>query len=715
MLFSLHTLGNVGGPILASGGHSYAVIGVCTSVLLLLYLFQTREQMFEIAERIQRGATRQLTAADFAIMVSNVPPTWSSDRLRAFFERFGEVVHVGVSLNYRKLILEINQTQMLRNKHTDNLLHLASRMEAARTATKRAEQLQANLRAREAKEMACEVSRASTAEMCRAFSSASVADPYPSVQAPTTSAPPSPASPPSAVLPPTVTTRREMSSLAPDEFDDAQHAEASPGDEVSPEATVDAAEQEDGVARKRTVKILTPAAASPLDPSSGGPQTKSPGEASAPGSVPALRLKSSSTPQQAGTPLRLLHQRGTAAMATMLTPRALTAFVESLSMERQRLMGALREARAAQKSLVHARENARNSHARLVANDQKIKSLMRQRYQCTGYAFVTFNLASSAAGALNALQRNHDRKGGTERTFASLYGGTLRAVPAPEPHDVQWENLQYSDWERGLRSLCSALIVLFLCGVGTLTLVAANVLNPIALSESDAGQDMPDVVRHVFRPLGVWLAQLVLVIAGHLVVIISTIVLANTLERHHTHGEKERAIMMKVSFFQVINNVFTVTYLAISPTPLNPEAGKFWFIWFSRGWYYSGAGLIINTLIADTFVIGILVDGVRPPDLVSKYDAYATMWTSVLLSSLLPSTTLRHSLSHIRCQPQIHSGAIGQDPGTNERALFDPSRHYTLDAHAASHQVHCPWPHVLVCDACALHPPRPLLLGRTVG
>lgn len=158
---------------------------------------------------------------------------------------------------------------------------------------------------------------------------------------------------------------------------------------------------------------------------------------------------------------------------------------------------------------------------------------------------------------------------------------------------------------------------------------------------------MPDVVRHVFRPLGVWLAQLVLVIAGHLVVIISTIVLANTLERHHTHGEKERAIMMKVSFFQVINNVFTVTYLAISPTPLNPEAGKFWFIWFSRGWYYSGAGLIINTLIADTFVIGILIDGVRPPDLVSKYDAYTTTWTYHHVDKRSPflALTVHHTAS----------------------------------------------------------------------
>ena len=161
-IFTWHTLGNVGSSALSSGGHSYAIIEVCTAILLLVALFQTREQMFQISERIQRGATRQLTAADFSIMVSHVPPKWGPDRLRAFFERWGTVVHVGISLNYRKLILNINQTQMLRNKHTDNLLHLASRMEALKNAQTHAERLENALHHREAREAARERARLSS-------------------------------------------------------------------------------------------------------------------------------------------------------------------------------------------------------------------------------------------------------------------------------------------------------------------------------------------------------------------------------------------------------------------------------------------------------------------------------------------------------------------------------------------------------------------------
>ena len=51
------------------------------------------------------------------------------------------------------------------------------------------------------------------------------------------------------------------------------------------------------------------------------------------------------------------------------------------------------------------------------------------------------------------------------------------------------------------------------------------------------------------------------VVIGHLVVIVAAIILANVLERHHTHGEKEEAIMLRISFFQVLNNVVVVTVL----------------------------------------------------------------------------------------------------------------------------------------------------------
>ena len=85
-------------------------------------------------------------------------------------------------------------------------------------------------------------------------------------------------------------------------------------------------------------------------------------------------------------------------------------------------------------------------------------------------------------------------------------------------------------------------------------------------------------------------------------------ILANVLERHHTHAEKEMRIMLTLSFFQCFNNILTVTVMLWVSTAANPNAdGR-----FISGWYASGAALIINGLIGDLFVICIFVDGVRP-------------------------------------------------------------------------------------------------------
>ena len=67
------------------------------------------------------------------------------------------------------------------------------------------------------------------------------------------------------------------------------------------------------------------------------------------------------------------------------------------------------------------------------------------------------------------------------------------------------------------------------------------------------------------QAFGMWLGQLILIVFGHVIVIIGTIILANTLERHRSHGQKERATMLKVTFFQVLNNVITVSVIVFWP------------------------------------------------------------------------------------------------------------------------------------------------------
>ncbi len=106
--FTIHTLGNTNNAVLDRGGHSYAVMEICNAAILLAFLFQVRSQLEEMSDRIRHGG-HALTAADFTVMVSNVPRHWRSEQLRAHFEKFGAVVHVGVSLDYRELTLAMQE------------------------------------------------------------------------------------------------------------------------------------------------------------------------------------------------------------------------------------------------------------------------------------------------------------------------------------------------------------------------------------------------------------------------------------------------------------------------------------------------------------------------------------------------------------------------------------------------------------------------------
>ena len=107
-------------------------------------------------------------------------------------------------------------------------------------------------------------------------------------------------------------------------------------------------------------------------------------------------------------------------------------------------------------------------------------------------------------------------------------------------------------------------------------------------------------------------------------------ILANVLERHHTHAEKEMRIMLTLSFFQCFNNILTVTVMLWVSTAANPNAdGR-----FISGWYASGAALIINGLIGDLFVICIFVDGVRPQDVVRRRILAPTAKTQARMNEL---------------------------------------------------------------------------------
>ena len=70
----------------------------------------------------------------------------------------------------------------------------------------------------------------------------------------------------------------------------------------------------------------------------------------------------------------------------------------------------------------------------------------------------------------------------------------------------------------------------------------------------------------------------------------------------------------------MLNNVITVIVVVMLPAHIS---GGFYnsnpWLWFPRSWYPTGAVLIINSLVGDLFVIGVLIDCVRPPDLLLKF------------------------------------------------------------------------------------------------
>ena len=401
--FVMHTIGNTAGDgVLAKGGHSYAFMEFLTSGMLLAYLFWIRGEMETIYDRVRgNGQKRKLTAADFTVMVANIPPTWGSDKVREFFEKsFGEVVHVGLSLDYRSLIQAVNQTRRLKDQHNDNLLYL----------------------------------------------------------------------------------------------------------------------------------------------------------------VQVLKLPEADD----------------------------------------------KERKSKEKRVRKARASVMKSMQALESNDKTIKHLMKQRYRCTGYAFVTFDKLIVAQAVKQAFKRKN-------KTGLRVLAGGLTVEPAPEPHDVIWENLQCSPREVLIRQVVSCLVMFSLCMLGTSILFLTNA----ALTWEHAAFSWvkETSVAGFIQGIAIWLLSVLLIVAGHLVLIIAVIVLANTIERPHTHGDKEISVMLKISFFQWFNNFAQSIVFLFLETEKNPDPDGM----FSAGWYGSGGALIINALIGDLVVINLLIDGLKPEVMIQRY------------------------------------------------------------------------------------------------
>ena len=474
-IFTWHTLGNLGPDgILARGGHSFVVVEVVSMYILVGFLFHMRYKLAQIRRRVRHAESRQLRAVDFTVMVSGVPPNWGARELRAHFEPHGEVVHVGLSLDYRDLVFALEAEREAQDGLEDACIHLAH----------------------------------------------TIAD----------------------------------------------------------------------------WQQQQPAAA-------------------------AARTSRHSAAMKAAPPKHVVR------------------------------------ARAAARRAMEVKAEARRRVARLV----------RRRYVCTGHAFVTFNRfddahrlrharyanpgatlsggdgaggggggggggvgasvgASTAAGSVSGgggggvvvprtrtaqfLDRifRSNPSGTVSGTVAGESGVRLKIEEAPAAAAVLWHNLGTSRRERRLRTGVCYAVLFVLCMLGTAILLGTNIFNQgwtLWLNVQE---------RPLFVSIGLWLGSTLLIVAGHLLFIVTTPLLVTHLERPRSHDELERSIVVKLSFFQWFNNVLTAFTLLAVPTPFNPHPSGI----FDSSWYPTGAALIFNAMLGDLTVICWGIDFVRPGDLIRR-------------------------------------------------------------------------------------------------
>mmetsp|Transcript_23766 Transcript_23766/g.72675 ORF Transcript_23766/g.72675 Transcript_23766/m.72675 type:complete len:693 (+) Transcript_23766:82-2160(+) len=258
-----------------------------------------------------------------------------------------------------------------------------------------------------------------------------------------------------------------------------------------------------------------------------------------------------------------------------------------------------------------ARQSAKRALHDLDSHRRKSKKLMSARYHCTGYAFVTFNESTTATCVVEEMAHGH--------AFSRVFGGGLIVQRAPEPGDVIWENLQYSPRKQLLRQALSLAVLTLLLLVSVTLLTGVNLFQSnvdfISKGLLERSFDFIPAEPSFLEFVLLQLVQNSLIIVGYVSVFVAVPLLAHLVERPHTNGEREAMMMMKLAFFNCGITITSVSVMAWVGTQANshPDGS------FKREWYPLGMSLILNTLIADVFLIQIGMDLIRPQDLLRRH------------------------------------------------------------------------------------------------
>jgi hypothetical protein len=199
--------------------------------------------------------------------------------------------------------------------------------------------------------------------------------------------------------------------------------------------------------------------------------------------------------------------------------------------------------------------------------------------------------------------------GGIAVSVPDASGGkplVVRARRAPEPSDVQWENLHVGPRERWWRFFLSTLCMLLIACIGTVIITAIVYLNSNGIFSQLV--TLPGGFQGFILGALMQLGLAVPVIIGNVMLFISVPILAEKYERHDTFVDKELAIMLKLTFFQVFNTSVAAAAFAMDPAVASNR----------REWYTLGGALIANVMFGDAIFIQVACDFVQIPIFIGR-------------------------------------------------------------------------------------------------
>lgn len=187
-----------------------------------------------------------------------------------------------------------------------------------------------------------------------------------------------------------------------------------------------------------------------------------------------------------------------------------------------------------------------------------------QSQEPTGRAFVLFATRGFAREAALVYAAGRRRREAAKRRLPSrsfrgkrkhVLDDTLwRAVAAPPPSDVLWDNLWVSRTTRHLRAVAINICLFVLMTLIVCPVAVVDRLEPIVTTIEDAA--MPDKLQHreVRRFVGNYLPTLVVFLINSVLLPV-VIEATSTVEGHHTESGRAAAVVRRNAAFQFVNTI----------------------------------------------------------------------------------------------------------------------------------------------------------------